>query len=232
MQREFKMEYLKIILTSLFSVFAMLVMAKFSGHRLLGELDVFDFISSITVGSIGAEIATDIKAPFEAAAALPVWLAAIVIITKCNLKFHRFRKVVSGSPALLFYNGKLLYGELKKAKLQLGEFLMLCRQAGYFDLSDIRAAVFELNGTLSILPTEKARSLTPEDMELSPERDDIFTEVIMDGRIMHSDLKKRGLSLPWLKKELKSQNIGSEKEVFLGLVGADGTLTVYKYENL
>ncbi len=226
------MGYLKVILTSLFSVLAMLAMAKFSGHRLLGELDVFDFISSITVGSIGAEIATDVKAPFEAATALAVWLLAIVLITKCNQKFQRFRKVVSGSPSLIFYNGKLYHDELRKSKLQLGEFLMLCRRAGYFDLADIRAAVFELNGTLSILPTETARPLTPEDIKQQPKRDDIFKEIIMDGKIMHTDLRNRGLSEEWLKKELKKQKINSEKEVFLGLISTDNVLTVYKYVEL
>ncbi len=208
----------------------MLAVAKLSGHRLLGELDVFDFISSITVGSIAAEMATDIKAPLESAFALLVWLVSVLALTKLNLKFPRLRRVVSGAPQVLFYNGKLSKKALRRSKLQLGEFLMLCRQAGYFDLSDIRVAVFELNGTLSIMPTEHARPLQPSDLKYSPQRDDISTEVIMDGRILRENLTKRGLSLQWLEKAMREQKISSEKEVFLGLVDPGNVLTVYKFE--
>lgn len=41
---------------------------------------------------------------------------------------------------------------MKKAKLDLSEFMVMCREQGYFSLSDIHTAVFEYNGKLTILP--------------------------------------------------------------------------------
>ena len=35
---------------------------------------------------------------------------------------------------------------MKKAKLELSEFMVMCRQQGYFDLTNIQTAVFEYNG--------------------------------------------------------------------------------------
>lgn len=47
---------------------------------------------------------------------------------------------------------KLYRSNMKKAKLDLSEFMVMCREQGYFSLSDIHTAVFEYNGKLTILP--------------------------------------------------------------------------------
>ena len=116
---------------------------------------------------------------------------------------------------------------MKKAKLELSEFLLLCRQEGYFNLDDIQTAVYEYNGKLSILPVSTKRPLNPEDMKLSPPPEHIGTEVIMDGRILGGNLRRRNLSKAWLQNELKAQGYQSAKQIFLGVCGKDDRLTLY-----
>lgn len=116
---------------------------------------------------------------------------------------------------------------MKKAKLELSEFMVMCRQQGYFDLSAIQTAVFEYNGKLSILPVSGRRPVTPEDMKLAPEQERIFTEVIMDGRILEENLKRMGRDAAWLDKQLRAQGIGGAGEVFLGLCDAELNLSCY-----
>ena len=105
--------------------------------------------------------------------------------------------------------GKLYRENLKKAKLDLNEFIVLCRQQGYFDLTAIQTAIFEYNGKLTILPVSTRRPATPEDMALTPEQELLFTELIMDGRILEKNLKGMGLDQTWLEKQLKERNIRS-----------------------
>ena len=64
------------------------------------------------------------------------------------------------------------------AKLDLSEFMVMCRQQGYFDLTNIQTAVFEYNGKLTILPVSSQRPATPKDMNLAPEQELLFTELI------------------------------------------------------
>ena len=71
-------------------------------------------------------------------------------------------------------NGKLYRKNMKKAKLELSEFMVLCRQEGYFNLNDIQTAIFEYNGKITILPKSKKRPLTPEDMNITPEKAGIW----------------------------------------------------------
>ena len=66
--------------------------------------------------------------------------------------------------------GKLYRKNLKKAKLDLSEFMVMCRQQGYFDLTSIQTAVFEYNGRLTILPVTSQRPATPADLGLTRSR--------------------------------------------------------------
>ena len=67
------------------------------------------------------------------------------------------------------------------AKLDLSEFMIMCRQQGYFDLTNIQTAVFEYNGKLTILPVSSQRPATPKDMNLAPEQELLFTELTQLG---------------------------------------------------
>ena len=95
--------------------------------------------------------------------------------------------------------------------------MVMCRQHGYFDLTNIQTAVFEYNGKLTILPVSSQRPATPNDMNLAPEQELLFTELIMDGRILEDNLKRMGLDLTWLDKQLKQRNIYSPQDVFLAV---------------
>ena len=105
--------------------------------------------------------------------------------------------------------------------------MVLCRQEGYFDINDIETAIFEYNGRLTVLPKSEKRPLTPGDMNLTPEKAHICTELIMDGCILHENLKRLGLDLFWLDKELKQQKYNSAKEIYLGICDKNNKLTLF-----
>ena len=224
------MEIIKVLLTSLLSVGALFAAAKIMGHKQMSQLDFFDYISGITIGSIAAELATELEEPLKPLIAIAVYGAAAVLLSKITSLFPKSRKYINGTPTILMNNGKLYRENLKKAKLDLSEFMVMCRQQGYFNLSDIQAAVFEFNGKLSILPVSKKRPANPEDLNLSPAPEYIQTEVIMDGRILDENLKRMGLDDKWLQKQLNAQGYKKAEEVFLALCDENNQLTVFAME--
>ena len=119
---------------------------------------------------------------------------------------------------------------ISDAKLELSEFMVLCRQEGYFNINDIETAIFEYNGRITILPKSGKRPITPEDMGISSEKAQIYTEVIMDGRILHENLKRLGLDLTWLDKQLKSQKYNNASEIYLGICDKSNTLSLFPIE--
>ena len=127
-------------------------------------------------------------------------------------------------------NGKQYRKNLKNAKLDLSEFMLLCREQGYFDLDEIQTVVFEHNGKLSILPKAANRPVTPEDLKITAKATQLGTEVIMDGRIMGENLKRMGLDEEGLEKQLKEKGFQSAKDVFLAVCDSDKNLSLFAVE--
>ncbi len=221
------MDFIKLILTSLLSVMSLFLIAKVMGHKQVAQLDFFDYINGITIGSIAAELATDLEKPWKSLIAMLVYGIIAVGLSLVTNKFPKIRKYVNGSPTILMNDGKIYRKNMKKAKLDLSEFLTMCREQGYFDLNDIQTAIFEYNGKLTILPNSANRPITPADIELHPEPDHINTELIMDGRIMGENLKRMGLDLKWLEKQIKAQGYHDVKEIFLGLCDNNNHLSLF-----
>ena len=197
------MEIIKVILTSLLSALTLFIIAKLIGHKQISQLDFFDYITGITVGSMAAELATDLETPWKPFIAMVVYGFITIVLSVLTRKFPTSRKYINGSPTIIMDNGKLYRQNMKKAKLDLSEFLVMCRQEGYFNINDIQTAVFEYNGKLTVLPVSGKRPLNPDDMNLSPQQEYINTEIIMDGRVMSGNLKRMGLDKIWLQKQLE-----------------------------
>ena len=65
-------------------------------------------------------------------------------------------------------------------------------------------------------------------MNLAPEQELLFTELIMDGHILEGNLKRVGLDLTWLDKQLKARHVQSPKDVVLAV--CDRNLKFVLYE--
>ena len=188
------MDILKLCLTAIGSFCALFLVAKFIGHKQIAQMDLFDYITGITIGSIAAEMATELEEPWRPLIATIVYGGATVVLGIISKRYQRSRKYLNGTPTILMDRGKLYPENLEKAKLDLSEFMVMCREQGYFDLAAIQTAVFEYNGKLTILPVSSRRPVTPEDMSLPVNQELLFTELIMDGRILDGNLKRMGLA--------------------------------------
>ena len=225
------MDIIKVILTALLSVAALFAVTKIMGHKQVSQLDFFDYVSGITIGSIGAELATELEEPYKPLIALCVWGGASLILNFLAHKIPRTRKYINGTPTILLNEGKLYRENLKKSKLDLSEFMLLCREQGYFDLDEIQIAVFEHNGKLSILPKAARRPATPEDLKITAKATHIGVEVIMDGRVMGDNLSRLGKDEKWLDAQLNLQGYNSAKKILLAVYRPEeNKLTLYPNE--
>ena len=224
------MDFIKVILTSLLSAVSLFTIAKIMGHKQMAQLDFFDYINGITIGSIAAEMATELEAPWKPLIAMVIYGTVSISLTLIAHKFPKTRKYINGTPTIIMNNGKLYPKNMKKAKLELSEFMVMCRQEGYFNINDIQTAIFEYNGRLTILPISNQRPLTPEDMNISPEAEEINTEIIMDGQILHENLKRLGLNLTWLENQLKKQKYKNAKEIFLGICDQNNNVSLFPFD--
>ncbi len=207
---------------------ALFILTKIMGNKQMSQLTMFDYIIGITIGSIAAEMATEHENSLHALIAMAVYALTSVIISYATTKWVACRRVIFGKSVIIMNGGVLYRKNMKKTHLDLNEFLTQCRSQGYFDLSDIDMAVLEPNGKLSIMPFSEKRPVTAEDLKILPSIDSVCFNVIMDGDIMHKNLKAAGRDERWLKAELKLQNKTDIKDIFLATVDRKGSLKIFE----
>ena len=99
----------------------------------MSQLSMFDYIIGITIGSIAAEMSTALESDFmQPVVAMAVYASVSIIISVLSYKSIKVRRIVSGNSLILLDNGELYRDNLKKAKLDLNEFLMQCRTSRLF----------------------------------------------------------------------------------------------------
>lgn len=228
------MELLKelggVTLTTVLSIVVLFLLTKLMGAKQVSQMTMFDYVEGITIGSVAAELATDLETPLHSLTALVLYGLAAVGISLWTSHSLTARRLLTGKPLVLLENGVIYRDNLKKAKLDLNEFLTYCRIAGWFDLSQLQTAILEHNGIVSFLPKETERPATPSDLGQTPKKTVVQTPFIMDGRLLRGNLRQAGKEESWVHRALLRQGFRDEKEVLLALWDGGERLTVFPME--
>lgn len=218
------------VAASAVSIAVLFLLTKLIGSRQVSQMTMFDYITGITIGSVAAEMATELEEPVKPLTALVIYGLAAFGISLLTSKSIHARGVITGKPLVLM-DGDVLYRDnLKKAQLDLDEFLTFARMSGYFDLSQIQTAVLEHNGVVSFLPKEPYRPATPSDMNLKPKQSHVQMPFVMDGKLLPENIAQAGKEESWVRRELLKQGYREEGEVFLALWDGETKLTVFPME--
>ena len=214
-------------LSSLLSIAVLFLLAKLMGTKQVSQMTMFDYVVGITIGSIAAELATELEEPLRPLTALIVYGVTAFVISILTNKFLKVRSIVTGKPLVLLENGVIYRENLKKARLDLNEFLTYCRIGGWFDLNQLQSAVLEHNGVVSFLPKETDRPATPMDLHLDPKQSQVQTPFVMDGKLLPDNIHQAGKEEAWVHRALLRQGYKDESGVLLALWGGGEKLTVF-----
>lgn len=226
---EFLTEFSHVLLTSLLSVIVLFILTKLMGYRQLTQLSFFDYVIGITIGSIAAEMATDIENNWwKPLLAMVIYALAAILTAMLSLKSIKARRVLTGTPYILVYKGKIVRENMKKVRYDLNDLIADARMEGYFNLGDIDFAIMENNGKVSFLPKSETEPCTRKDANIAVSPSELCANVVIDGKIMVNALNAVGKNEVWLKEQLKSMNYTPTD---LALAIYDGNKIVpFKYE--
>lgn len=205
-----------ILLRSIFAFVVILILTRISGKQQVAEMTMFEYIVGITIGSIAASLSVDLDLEtLSGTTSLLVWGVLPILIAIGTLKSKKARSLVNGTARILIQNGEIDRKALKKERMNLDELMMALRLKNIFQVADVELAVMEINGELSVLPKSDKRPLQPSDMQIKPPPSAMPINVIQDGVVQDQDLKRAGLSLDWLKKQLADAKVESAEDVIL-----------------
>lgn len=202
------MQILEYIIIPIISLIVLFIITKMMGYRQVSQLNMYDYINGITIGSIASELVMggfdNISQPLIAMA---VYAIVIITLSKLAVSSLKLRKIIDGEAVVLYENNQIYNEELEKAKLDIDEFLMQCRIAGYFNLNELQTVVLETNGSFSFFPKEKYRPAVVNDLNIKINKVKLPTVLIKEGKIFYNNLKTIGQDEKWLENELNVQGI-------------------------
>lgn len=197
------MQIVEFIIFPLLSLAVLFIITKLMGYRQVSQLNMYDYINGITIGSIASELAIGEFDDFlQPLIAMLIYGILIILLSKLTRNSLKIRKLIDGQTVVLYENDKIYYQELKKAKLDLDEFLMQCRIAGYFKLKELALVILETNGRLSFYPKQQYQQVTAEDLNLKITPIELPSLLIKEGKIIYENLNLISQDTQWLEREL------------------------------
>lgn len=95
----------QIALTALGSLAALFLLTKLSGNKQVSQMNLFDYVMGITIGSIAAEMASELESPLRPLWAMVVYGLAAWGIALLTNKSIRVRRFITGKPLILMDSG-------------------------------------------------------------------------------------------------------------------------------
>lgn len=150
------------------------------------------------------------------------------IFTMISLKYRKISFFFNGKPAILIDNGRVVLKNLKRQFINVDLLLSELRVYDVFDVSQVKYAILEPNGHLSIMKFASESHVTPTDMNLAISATEIPLVIINEGKLIQENLDKAGVDEKWILNSLAMQNITDISDVFLSTIDSSKKLFVLK----
>jgi len=146
---------LQVILRTLVVYFVVLLLLRAAGKRELGQMTPFDLVVLLLISNAvqNAMVGPDVSlsAGLLAAGAL---VAVNHLVNRCVSGSRWLQRNVVGTPTLLVNEGEFVTEHLRREGITKDEVLQAAREHGVDKLEDVRMAVLEVDGTISVIPED------------------------------------------------------------------------------
>ena len=222
-------DFLNICFRTILILIILFFITKMMGKKQISELNFFDYVVGITIGSIAADISLDIEKDMLAGiAALFIYGFISYIISFVSIKSILARRFFIGVPTVLVEKGKIIESGLKKSKIDVNDLLMVARENGYFNLDEIDYGLMEVNGNISFLPKEKDKPVTKRDMKIKCSNEGLTVNAIIDSKYMANNMKAINKDKEWLDHELKVNGYDNYDNILLATIDNNYKVTIYE----
>ena len=210
-----------------------LVIMRMMGKREIGQLQPFELAIAIMIADLASIPMANIGIPiFSGIIPILALLMMHLIISNINLKSINMRKIICGKPTILIYRGKIDEKALKKEKFTINELQERLRGNNVFNIGDVEYAILETSGQITVIQKPDKRTTIPADFNILPEYEGIPYDLVIDGKIMHENLKAIGKDEIWLEREVKKFKIRPEEALVVTFDGKGQIFCQAKEKNV
>ncbi len=212
------------LVRTVLSYLVLIAAIRTMGKRQLGEMEPAEFVVTMLIANLAAVPMQDNSLPLLSGL-IPILtvLATELILAGLSMKFLPVRRLLCGRPVPLIRDGRVLQANLRATRVSLEELTQRLRQKDVFDLAQVRHALLETDGSLSVLLRGGSRPLCPEDLGLRVPESPLPLPLISDGVVLAENLSRAGRDEAWLRRELKKRKL-KIPEIFHLTVDEGGTI--------
>jgi uncharacterized membrane protein YcaP (DUF421 family) len=144
-----------LVLRATVIFFFVFLVTRVVGKRELGSLEPFDVILLVVVGDLVQQGVT--QSDYSVTGAIIV-ISTIALLTVAlsfvNFRFRRLRSLLEGEPVVLVEDGKVIDRNMRRERITRAELEAEGRQQQVESISNMRWAVLETAGKISIIPQQ------------------------------------------------------------------------------
>jgi uncharacterized membrane protein YcaP (DUF421 family) len=133
--------------------FFIYLVTRVVGRRELSSLEPFDLILLVVIGDLVQQGVT--QSDYSVTGAITViatFSALTVFVGWVNFRFRRLRLVLDGQPIVLVLDGNVIESNLRRERMSIDELEAAARVQQVESLDDVKLAVLETGGVLSVIP--------------------------------------------------------------------------------
>ena len=150
----------KTLTLSTLTYVSIIIILRTSGKRTLSSFNSFDFLITVTIGSISATtILSDSTKFFDGMAAIIILVILQYIVAKLSVYLKSFSKMIKSEPTLLYYDGQYIERNLKKMRVSKDDILQEIRVNSGVTIDRVHSVILEANGNLSVVTSGSDENL-------------------------------------------------------------------------
>ena len=205
---------------AIFLYIVVLIVMRLMGKREISQLQPFELAISIMIADLASIPMTEIGVPITNGI-IPILglLVMHLFISVLNMKSIKMRGIICGKPSILIYRGRIDEKALKKERFTINELEERLRTNNIFNIGDVEYAILETSGQITTIQKPNKRNTTPEDFNIEPEYEGISYDLVVDGIVMHENLKNIGKNYEWLRKQVEKFKIKPEEALLVTIDG-------------
>lgn len=180
------------------------IMTRCLGKKEISQLTPFDFVSSLMLSElVGNTVYQEDVHLGQLLFSLAVWFILSYVFEKVTQYARKTRGPLEGSPSILIRNGQVDVLEMKRNRLDFEQLLMMLRQKDIFSVREVSYAIFETNGSLSVMKNSEYEAMQKSDLGQAKDDPGLTYNLLENGRINEDGLKAIGKDSLWLKRQLR-----------------------------
>jgi uncharacterized membrane protein YcaP (DUF421 family) len=130
---------------------------RLAGKRHAAQLTIADLVLMLLVSNAvqNAMVGNDTTLAGGLVAGLTL-IGINLVLTRLVLRSRRLGKLLTGQPTLLVYNGEIVEGHCAREGVRTEDLEAAIREHGLENASQVKSAVLEIDGSISVVPFSEA----------------------------------------------------------------------------